>query len=365
MFRRLRAKCAEHDIAFHLVFGQPSVADGRRQDSGSLEWATPVRNTYMRAGGVDVVWQATPRESIEADLVVLPQENRILSNYVRQLRPRPRQRVAYFGHGVNFQSKSPTGLRERWKQLWANRVDWWFAYTEMSAEQIRAGGFDGERISVLNNAVDMDALREDAIAVTGQQMAALRAEHRIEDDAPIAVFCGAMYPDKKLDLMFAACARVKERVPGFHLVLLGDGPSAGDARVAADKHDWVSYLGMTTGPAKAAWYRLASIMLNPGTVGLHILDAFAMGLPLVSTANALHSPEVAYARDGQNAVLVPEDSAQAYADAIVALLEHGDYRRRVSAAALNDADKYTLDAMVERFVVGFQGCLAAPPLIAR
>ena len=39
---------------------------------------------------------------------------------------------------------------------------------------------------------------------------------------------------------------------------------------------------MKKGREKAAWFKLASVVLNPGLVGLHILDSFWAGVPMVT-----------------------------------------------------------------------------------
>ena len=52
-----------------------------------------------------------------SDLIVLIQENRLLSNYPLMIRRwRRGQRLAYWGHGLNFQSKAPNGISERLKR---------------------------------------------------------------------------------------------------------------------------------------------------------------------------------------------------------------------------------------------------------
>ena len=60
-------------------------------------------------------------------------ENKLIQNHLLLLGPR-RFRLAFWGHGANLQSDNPHGLKERFKRWTTNRVDWWFAYTQMSAD---------------------------------------------------------------------------------------------------------------------------------------------------------------------------------------------------------------------------------------
>ena len=49
--------------------------------------------------------------------------------------------MAYWGHGANFQSDAPVGVRERWKQMLLTKVDWWFAYTQMTVDILTKAGY--------------------------------------------------------------------------------------------------------------------------------------------------------------------------------------------------------------------------------
>ena len=115
LFERLRRACEARRIELRLVHGQASRHEALKKDVGQLPWADVVRNRFLRIGGTDLVWQPFPSALRDADLVVLIQENRLLSNYPWLLRigVRPGQRVAYWGHGRNLQSAAPTGMRER------------------------------------------------------------------------------------------------------------------------------------------------------------------------------------------------------------------------------------------------------------
>jgi glycosyltransferase involved in cell wall biosynthesis len=95
-------------------------------------------------------------------------------------------------------------------------------------------------------------------------------------------------------------------------------------------------------------------------VGLHVLDAFCSGLPLITTANARHGPEVAYVVSGRNGFVVADDEAS-YAAAVLRLLGDATLLQRIRDAASEDARLYTLDNMVQRFVEGIEGCLALAP----
>jgi len=361
-FERLRTACAARGIELRLVHGQPSPTEALKKDVGQLPWADVMANRFLRVRGVDLVWQPYPAELRDADLVVLIQENRLLSNYPWLLRlgVRPSQRVGYWGHGRNLQSTAPQGLRERWKRWFVNRVDWWFAYTESTRGILEADGFPASRISVLDNAIDNDRFLADLAAVSPARLLACRQQIDAVEGAPVGLYCGSLYPDKRLDLLLAACDLVHAARPAFRLVVVGDGPSRAVVTDAAATRPWVHWVGVQRGVDKAAWFRASTLYLSPGAVGLHVLDAFCAGVPMITTAGARHGPEIAYLESGRNGFIV-EDDAKAYAQTVLRLLEDPVRFEQVREASAADARRYTLDHMVERFVEGIESALRLPP----
>jgi glycosyltransferase involved in cell wall biosynthesis len=329
-------------------------------DEGSLPWAHRVTNQWRRVRGVDLLWQPLPRGLRIADLLILMQENRILSNYPLLLSRRWRKgRLGYWGHGANLQSRNPRGLRERWKRFLLRRVDWWFGYTEATTRLLCEAGFPADRITCLNNATDTRGFREAVEGISPEALAAARRRWSLSESAAVGLFCGSLYPDKRLDLLISASDYIRARIPSFTLLILGDGPSRPLLECASRTRPWVHWAGVQRGGEKAIFYRLAHVVLNPGAVGLHVLDACAAGLPLLSTASALHGPEVAYLEPGLNGLL-EGDTPEGFGAAVVALLQDPRRRETMSSAALAAASRFSLEEMVRRFVAGIQACLGAP-----
>ena len=360
LFELLRERCQQRDIKLHLVHGQATGREAGKQDTGHIDWADVVRNRYVHVGGKDVLWQPFPGHLRDAGLVVMMQENRLISNYPLLFGLRGKAtRVAYWGHGRNFQSGAPNGLRERWKRLLVGRVDWWFAYTERTRDVLLADGYPDDRITVLNNAIDNEELARDLAAVTPAQRHALRLEIGASDDAPVGLYCGSLYPDKRLDYMIAAADLIHDALPEFRLIIIGDGPSAGVVRAASLARPWVRWLGARTGRDKAEWFAVADLVINPGAVGLHVLDAFCSGAPMITTRESKHGPEIAYIEDGVNGVIVAGD-AVSYASAVTSLLRDRARLDALKRRARDDARRYTLANMVARFADGIDRCLGRP-----
>jgi hypothetical protein len=105
-------------------------------------------------------------------------------------------------------------------------------------------------------------------------------------------------------------------------------------------------------------------MLNPGLVGLHVLDAFCAGLPIFTLSSSRHSPEIVYLGEAGSG-FVTSESIEEYGQLVVNVLTNpGDLlilRRR----SLTAAESYTLENMVARFMSGILGCLSAPRFARR
>ncbi|MFN3717088.1 MAG: hypothetical protein ACK4R8_10235, partial [Thiobacillus sp.] len=130
LFSVLRDKLALQGIQLALLVGQGTPAEEKKHDTGDLAWAQPIPTHYWLGGRL--CWQPMGTHLDGVDLLIVTQENKLLQNHLLMLKPR-RFKLAFWGHGANLQSDNPRGLKERFKRWTTNRVDWWFAYTQMSA----------------------------------------------------------------------------------------------------------------------------------------------------------------------------------------------------------------------------------------
>lgn len=367
MFERLRHACAEEGIELRVVYGQASPEDAKRRDAGRLEWGDEVRSRWRQVGDVELLWQPCPREARDTDLIVLTQESRILSNYPILARrglsilTRPngkRRQVAYWGHGRNLQSFRPDGLREKWKQLLLTRVDWWFAYNNHTRDLLTQQGFPAARISSLENAIDNDAFVADLAAVPDELLDQCRRQVDLAQGAHLGLYCGALYGDKRVDQLVEVADHLHRADPEFRLVVVGDGPTRPELERLAQGKPWIHTVGAQFGVDKAAWFRLASVQISPGTVGLHILDSFASGVPMFTVASAQHGPEIDYLDHGRNGVMLADDDPALLAEAVLDVLDRPDRLQAMAEAGRADADHYTVDNMVANFVAGITACLS-------
>jgi glycosyltransferase involved in cell wall biosynthesis len=367
-FDRLRSRLLQEDVALEVHYGAPVEDVALRGIDGHLPWGTPVRNRRLAVGSAHrAVWQPVVGATRHADLVVVGQESRLLANYVLLARYRMGgPRVALWGHGANLHPDGSALSRaaEVAKRRYSRIPHWWFAYTEGVADTVTGLGFPRRRVTVVQNAVDTSALRGWFDAVTPQEAERMRAEIGLTGHHT-CLYLGSLYANKRLDFLIEAGRAVAAAVPGFELVVVGSGPDHGMVARAAATFPWLHQLGPRFGRDKAVLARLSRLMLMPSAVGLGVLDAFALQLPLVTAAQALHGPEFEYLRDGVNGVVTAAGStAGAYADVVAGLLRDPARLARLKEGCAASATTFTVETMAQRFGEGITSALSARPRVA-
>lgn len=355
LFYALDEKLSERGIFLKLLVGDGTSSEEVKGDGGCLSWSIQISTSYWF--GDRLCWQSTGDLLSNSDLVVVAQENKLLRNHLLLLSPRT-FKLAFWGHGANFQSNKPTGLKERFKRWTTNRVDWWFAYTQVSADRVISSGYPDSRVTILNNSIDTDELFRQRKSVTSAETDALRRALGIES-SPIGIYVGSLYADKRLDFLLESAVAIRSGVPDFHLLIVGDGPERKKVQDWCASYSWVRWVGAKVGRDKALYMSTAKILLNPGLVGLGILDSFVCQVPLITTDCGIHSPEIAYLENGVNG-LMTVDNVQVYANACVRLLHDPDELDLLRSGCARSAREYTLESMVQRFADGIEHCLDAP-----
>lgn len=355
LFNLMREQLDAAGVDLIVVYGDPLPSEKLKSDSGDLPWGTYVSCRYWFDGRL--CWQNAMPVASNANMVVITQENRLLFNYVRPILKRDRK-WAFWGHGRNFQSTTPNSLSERFKRWLSSHMDWWFAYTELSCETVMEAGFPRERITVLNNAIDTAELAGQIESLGPEESGLARKEFGI-GPGPVGLYLGSLHADKRLEFLVDAARGIREQVPDFQLIVVGDGPQRDLVCAAVEEAGgWIHWLGPRTGRDKARVLSIAQLMLNPGMVGLSVVDALVAGVPMVTTAYPHHSPEIAYLHSGQNGLITGND-VSAYVAGVVRLLQNPAEIELLRSGCLAAAPNYTIEKMADRFCNGILSCLAS------
>ncbi len=350
-FQLLRNELNQHGIVLRLAY---SPAAYESHLPGVLPWAEPA--PIRRFGPLG--WQRVLPLARGVSLVIAPQETKYLAlPFLLFLRKWGGWKFAFWGHGKNFQASHPNSLAERWKRFLSRRVDWWFAYNARSVRVVRELGFPADRITDVGNAIDTQTLISLRAQVSPSRQQALRRELNLVGDH-VAIFTGRLYPHKRIPFLLEACRKVRQMLPDFELLVLGSGPEENQVREASLQNPWIHYVGPKNDQEKVPYWSLAKVALMPGLVGLGVLDALALGVPMLTTDYPYHSPEIDYLHHGKNGwISQPWQDSGAYAEAVVKILKNPSLLQQLVEEGLTQAKTLTIEAMSHRFCDGILQCL--------
>jgi len=360
-FERLREDIAGVGIKLEIAYGRKDDEGASLGLDGRLVGGIEINNKRISIGRRHFLWQPCLRLASQADLVIVEQASRLLVNNVLLLMQSVGlARVAFWGHGANLQQHSASKTGELLKRVVSRYPHWWFAYTESTKERVAGLGYPSERITVVQNAQDTEELARIVDQLGDADARAFRDAFDL-GSGPIGLFLGSLYREKRLPFLIDAGEHLARLRPDFRLVVAGDGPDRHVVEDAAERFEWLRYVGRLEGVhERAQALTAASAVLMPGLVGLVVLDAFAAGKPLVTTAIDYHSPEIEYLRDGENGLMVAgADDPEVYANAIASLLRDDTRYQYLVAGCMRARTVYTLEAMVQRFIRGVADALAA------
>jgi glycosyltransferase involved in cell wall biosynthesis len=357
----LRERLDARDVELILIYGQVGKAGSPKRDTIDIPWARRIRNRVFTLGGTELYWQPCLKYLDDVDLVIATQEAKLLVNYVLVLQNvLGIRKVALWGHGRSYQSGRANPLGSALKRITSRHVHWWFAYTQGAARAAEMDGFPANRITVVQNAIDTRQLIAAREAVRPDTLQRMRDQLGISSEN-VGIFVGGMYAEKRLEYLLEACRVIKRHIDDFEMIFIGAGPEEDLVKRAAEGEPWIHRVGPVFDEAKIPYFMISKVLLMPGLVGLVILDSLAMEVPLVTTAVPYHSPEIEYARDGENAVIVRQvESVEAYASSVEHLLKDPDVLESLREGCRRTSGVYTIENMVDRFAEGVLRALADP-----
>ncbi|MCS0638319.1 glycosyltransferase family 4 protein [Streptomyces sp. LP05-1] len=173
------------------------------------------------------------------------------------------------------------------------------------------------------------------------------------------VAAGRLTSVKRYDLLIEAFAKVVAARPDWRLRVYGSGDATGNEKSALRAlieerglHNHVFLMGPAN-PLEPEWVKgsIAAVTSRLESFGMTIVEAMRCGLPVVST-DCPHGPREII-EDGVDGRLVPNGDADAVADALLALIQDDELRRRTGQAALAAAERFDPARIAERHAALF------------
>ena len=353
-FQKLKVSLREHDVDLQLIYGKLNSNDKLKKDDAIIDWAICIQNLTCVLGKTELIFQPVIKHLKNKDLVIVQPENKLLITfYLILARPFSKYKLGFWSHGKNMQ-KNVNSWENRIKMSYLSKCDWWFAYTHGVSKFLQEQKYPEKKITTVQNAIDTLTLQEEYAKISTAQADLLKFNLGITG-SNTAIFCGGMYSEKRIDFILRSCLRIKESVPDFTMIFIGGGVESVKVQDAAIKHNWIHYLGPKFGKDRVPYFRISSIQLMPGAVGLGILDSFALQTPIVTTYGSFHGPEIDYLETGKNGVIT-NNNIEDYTRSIITILREDSYLELIKGC-VNSATKYTMGNMVKNFTNGILECL--------
>jgi len=242
-------------------------------------------------------------------------------------------RVVIMGHiRSSGQSRLAMALRRRLVAA----ADGVLAYTPEGVEQACAWGIAQERVMSVGNTLDLARIEAAKRAVNPADVTSLRRNFGLE--GLVCLFVGRPNRVKRLDVAIDAMRLLAQRDVQAHLIVIGSSAELPGYVERAEGMANVHFVGeVLDEDVLAPYFGLADIMLIPGAVGLSVNHAFAYGVPLVTSADAPHRPEMAIAEHGKNALLLESMDAQTFAETLERLSQNPTMLQALKANATSTA----------------------------
>jgi PEP-CTERM/exosortase A-associated glycosyltransferase len=197
-----------------------------------------------------------------------------------------------------------------------------FTICEGLRGDIAARGISANKITVIANAVDIDAFEPGGLPDEG-----LKSKLGLTG-ASVIGFIGSFYAYEGLDLLLEALPKIVQQRPDVRALLVGGGPQDAALKAQAQRlgiADKVVFTGRVPHAEVQKYYDLIDVLTYPRhsmrltelVTPLKPLEAMAQGRVLVASDVGGHKELI---RHGETGMLFPAGKAQALADTVVNLL---------------------------------------------
>jgi glycosyltransferase involved in cell wall biosynthesis len=228
-------------------------------------------------------------------------------------------------------------------QLILRRFNHVVAVSDEIAKEIRAAGVSPEKISVIDNGIDVDAFRSTSSEIG--------SEFR-ESEMRVVGAVGRLVIQKGFDYLLRAIPRILERFPSTKFLIAGEGTERSRLEILACELNisgQVQFLGARGDmPSVYAFFDVFILSSVDEGMPIALIEAMAAAKAVVATRVAAVPKLVIH---GQTGLLVEPKNPEALSEAVCLLLENSALRERFGSAARTRIENhFSSKVMAERYL---------------
>lgn len=253
----------------------------------------------------------------------------------------------YLFHYLPFLPPSLLRLAARRLSAWqCNEVDAVVVPSTAMRDVLRGYGVQ-TRLEIIPTGIEIESANGDGFR--------FRKKHGIGADRPTLVYVGRVAFEKNIPFLLNVLIEVKKSLPDVLLVIAGEGPARDmlrrmSARLGLESN--ILFVGYLHNPQELRdCYCAGDVFVfssRTETQGLVLLEAMALGVPVVSTA-VMGTKDILQAGCG---ALVAQEDVGEFARRTLLLLQNAGLRRRLGEDGKAYVDRWSAGEMAER-MIGF------------
>jgi glycosyltransferase involved in cell wall biosynthesis len=228
-------------------------------------------------------------------------------------------------HGSDIFQAAQIPLFRALTRLALSRADRVVAISQSLADATKTLGIPTQKIDVIPEGIDIELFQPGPT-----------------EREPLLLFVGSLIERKGIKHLIRAMPKVRERLPGYRLAIVGEGPQREELTSLIDELDLeesVTLVGAQPQDQVVQWMQRARLFVLPSLeegLGIVILEALASGTPCIGTRVGgipeLISPDVGR--------LVPPADSKALANAALAILQDAETWQTLSCNARQRAEQH-------------------------
>ena len=206
---------------------------------------------------------------------------------------------------------------------------------------------------IIPTGIELDELRQG----NGK---AFREKHGIDRERPVIVHVGRVAHEKNIDFLLTMLGQVRKKINDVLMVIAGEGPALAHLKKVTARlglQDNVKFIGYLSRDGELLdCYCCGDAFVfssRTETQGLVLLEAMALGVPVVSTA-VMGTKDILAPQKG---ALVANEEPQEFADKVHQVLSNRDLRSQLSTEAVQYVRGWTAQAMADRLLMFYQGLI--------